>query len=306
MAEKAGLRYEGISTGKLRRYFSWQNFVDFFKVPFGVMEAKGILRKFSPDVVFSKGGYVSLPVVIAARRLGIPVLLHESDVQPGLANKICARYADKICVSFEESCEYFKKWSERVVVTGNPVRESLKNGSADVGYKFTGLDCFRPVVLVMGGSQGALQINNLIDSTLDELLKKFQIVHVRGRGNLNIGLHKRGYAQYEYLEEQIKDVYAMCEMVITRGGANSLTEIAFLQKKAIIIPLGTQASRGDQIENAKVFARKFGWTVLEGEISAADFTKSVEMTYKNALSSEKFSNGVAPIVKLINSYENRS
>ncbi len=304
MVEKIGIPYRGVSCGKFRRYFSFKNIVDIFKVPIGILQARKILREFKPDVVFSKGGFVSVPVVIAANWLGVPIILHESDAVPGLANRICARYAKKICIRFEETKQYLSQYGSRVVFTGNPVRKSILTGDADSGYKFTGLDKYRPVVLVMGGSQGARQINNLVTAGLDELLKKFQIVHIRGRGNLDISLHKNGYAQYEYLDEQLKDIYAMCELIITRGGANSLAEIALLKKKALIIPLGTEASRGDQIDNSKIFVRKFGWAMLCGDISREDFVKAVELAHQNRFNNEeKFVNGVDEIVKLILQYK---
>lgn len=299
MMEKSGVDFRAVSCGKWRRYFSLENFSDLFKTPLGVWQAWKVLRKFRPDVVFSKGGFVSVPVVVAASLIGVPIILHESDVVPGLANKICARYADKICLSFEESRKYLEKFGERLVVTGNPVRSFLADGDREKAYKFTGLDKHRPVILVMGGSQGAEQINQLVRAGLEELLKRFQIVHIRGRGNLDISLKKKGYVQYEYLEQQMADIYAMCEMVVSRGGANSLAEIAFLKKRALIIPLGTEASRGDQIENAKVFVRKFGWGMLGGDISGEDFVKGVEMAYENEFSGEEFEDGTGKIVELI-------
>ncbi len=299
MALKAGLNYAGISCGKMRRYFSWQNFIDFFKVPIGFLEAIRILRKFKPDVVFSKGGYVGMPVTLAAAKLKIPIIVHESDVVPGLANKIAFRFADKICISFEETKKFVKRYAKKVVLTGNPVRKSLLGGDKDKAYRLTGFDKHRPVILVMGGSQGALQINNLVRAGMDELLKKFQIIHIRGRGNLDISLHKKGYVQYEYVDENLKDFYALSELVVSRGGANSLCEIAFLKKKALIIPLGTAGSRGDQIENAKVFARKFGWGMLHGEVSVEEFVKAVELTYKNEVSDFEFKNGSEEIVKIL-------
>lgn len=303
MVEKIGIPYRGVACGKLRRYFSLKNFTDVLKVPVGIFQAQKIIREYKPDVVFSKGGFVSVPVVIAAKLMDVPVILHESDVVPGLANKICARYSKKICISFEESKAYLLKYGKRVVFTGNPVRKSILHGNIEAGYKFTGLDKYRPVILVMGGSQGAEQINNLIRSGVDELLKKFQIVHVRGRGNLDISLHKKGYVQYEYLDEHLKDVYAMCELVISRGGANSLAEIAILKKKALIIPLGTQVSRGDQIDNAKVFVRKFGWGMLSGDIGREDFVKAVELIFQSKVNKvENFKNGVDEIVKMILEY----
>lgn len=292
MALKAGIPYVGISCGKMRRYFSWQNFVDFFKVPLGFFEAVRALKRLRPDVVFSKGGYVGMPVTLAAAKLKIPVIVHESDVIPGMANRIAFRFADKICVSFEETKKFIpKKYAKKVVVTGNPVRKSLLDGDKDKAYKSTGFDKHRPVILIMGGSQGALQINNLVRSGLEELLKKFQIIHIRGRGNLDISLHKKGYVQYEYVDENLKDFYALSEMVVSRGGANSLSEIAFLKKKALIIPLGTAGSRGDQIENAKVFCRKFGWGMLSGEVKEQEFTEAVALAYKNRAADLEFKNG---------------
>lgn len=300
MVEKIGIPYKSVACGKLRRYFSIDNLIDIFKVPVGIFQAWRILRKYKPDVVFSKGGFVSVPVVIAASWIGVRIIIHESDVRPGLANKICSRYADKICVSFEETEKYFKKYTRKIVLTGNPVRKSVLDGNAENGYKFTGLDKHRPIILVMGGSQGAQQINELVKGGMSELLKRFQIVHICGRGNLDMSLHKKGYVQYEFLNEQMKDVYAICELVISRGGANSLAEIAALKKKALVIPLGTMASRGDQIENAEIFARKLGWGVMVGDVQVEDFIKAVEMVNRNKFNvKEKFRNGVYDIVKLI-------
>lgn len=299
MVKKLGVRYKGIYCGKLRRYFSFENFVDAFKVPVGIWQAFWILKRFQPDKVFSKGGFVSVPVVVAASLLKIPIILHESDTEPGLANLFCARYAKKICVSFEESRPFFKKYSKKVVFTGTPVREWLKNGSAENGRKFTGLNKFRPIVLVMGGSLGARQINDLVRDSLNELLKKFQIVHIRGRGNLDIGIHKKGYVQYEYLDEQMKDVYVMSEIVVSRGGANSLAEIAMLGKKAVIIPLGEEASRGDQIQNAEVYSKNYGWEVLTGEIGRERFIESILKASLGHFEARKFVNGTKKIVNLI-------
>lgn len=304
MVEKIGIPYESVACGKLRRYFSVQNLIDIFKVPVGVFQSWRILRKFRPAVVFSKGGFVSVPVVIAASWLKVPVIIHESDVRPGLANRICARYADKICISFEETKEHFIKYARKLIFTGNPVRKSVMGGVVEKGYKFTGLDKHRPIILVMGGSQGAQQINDLVRGGMDELLKRFQIVHIRGRGNLDISLHKKGYVQYEFLDEQMSDVYAISQLVVTRGGANSLAEIAAMKKKALVIPLGTAASRGDQIENAQIFARKLGWGVLVGDVRVEDFVKAVEMVYRGGVNSgEKFKNGVEEIVRMVLKYK---
>jgi len=299
--EKIGVEYHGIFCGKLRRYASFDNFLDIFKLAIGVMQAIKILKKWKPDRVFSKGGYVSLPVVASAKFLNIPVIVHESDLVPGLANKMSFRVAKTICLSFEESMEKLaENFRKKAVVTGTPIRSWIADGDADKGRRFTGLDGHRPVILVTGGSQGAEQINELVRESLDELLRRYQIVHLVGRGNLDISIHKKGYVQYEYLDEQMADVYAVCEMVISRGGANSLAEIAFLKKKALIIPLGTAASRGDQIDNAKIFVKKFGWSMLMDEISREDFIKSIEMTYNNRVDfGEEMKNGSDEIADII-------
>lgn len=302
LVEKMGIDYEGVSCGKLRRYFSFENFIDVFRIPMGIVQAYKILKKFNPEIVFSKGGYVSFPVTVAAWKLEIPVILHESDVVPGLANKLSMKFAKKICVSFEETKNYLsRKLLRKVVVTGNPVRESIFGGSRESGYKFTGFNEHRPVVLVIGGSQGAAQINNLVISTLDELLKKFQIVHVVGRGNLDIGVHKNGYKQFEYIDENLRDIYAICDLVVSRGGANSLAEIGLLKKKAVIIPLSTLGSRGDQIENSRIFIRKFGWSMLSGNVSKQDFIDAIFLAFHNQtkILGNEISNGTDTIVDLI-------
>ena len=307
LIEDMGVRYEGVSCGKLRRYFSWENFKDAFKLPIGFFEAKRVLREFSPNVIFSKGGFVSVPVVAAARWLKIPVILHESDLTPGLANKLCIKYASDICISFEDTRSHIsKKYLNRVVVTGTPIREEIFQGDEVRGRAFTGLDQHRPVVLVMGGSQGAQQINDLIRGSLTELLKKFQIVHIVGKGNIDIGVHTKGYVQYEYLNEQMKDIYAMCEMVVSRGGANSLAEIAALKKRALIIPIGSEASRGEQYLNSKYFAQRMGWSVISGEITCKEFIENVKLAYQNELiQGELTKSGTKKIVKLIMEYEDR-
>ncbi|MFA5821319.1 MAG: UDP-N-acetylglucosamine--N-acetylmuramyl-(pentapeptide) pyrophosphoryl-undecaprenol N-acetylglucosamine transferase, partial [Candidatus Gracilibacteria bacterium] len=275
-------------------------FRDAVRVIQGIGEAKKILKEFKPDKVFCKGGYVSLPVAIAAHSLKIPVILHESDFTPGMANKIAMRFANKICLSFEETKNSLKaKYAEKAVFTGNPVRKWILKGNAEAGFKFTKLNDYRPIILVMGGSQGAQQINKLVRESLDELLKRYQIVHVTGRGNLDIGIHKTGYAQYEYLDEQLPDVYATSDMVVTRGGANSLFEIALMRKKALIIPLA-MATRGDQLENAKYFVREMGWSMLAGDIERKDFIDGVELAFRNEVNkSARIENGVENIVNLL-------
>lgn len=226
-------------------------------MPIGILQARRILKKFKPDKVFSKGGYVSVPVVIAARMLKIPVILHESDLSPGLANRISARFADKICVSFKESKKYFQK--KEVIVTGNPVRQLIFNGGKENGFKLTGFDSDKPIVLVMGGSSGAQELNDLVYSSLPVLLRHCHVAHItgRGKGGLdNIKGKLKGYKQFEYLNDELADLYAITDLVVTRAGANTLAEISALGLPSVLVPLSTKASRGDQVENAKLFEEK--------------------------------------------------
>lgn len=301
MLEKHGVKFVAVACGKFRRYFAWANFSDMTKVPVGIMQARKALKKFRPDVVFSKGGFVSFPVVVAAWSLRVPVIVHESDVHPGLANRMAFKFASKICLSFEETKKYLQSYIKRVVVTGNPVRMSVQKGNAEEGFKFAGLENDkRPVVLVMGGSQGAQQINELVRNSLNELLKRFQVVHLAGRGNLDISVHKKGYVQFEYLDEQMSNIYAMSEIVVSRGGANSLSELAALRKKVLIIPLGTEGSRGDQILNAEIFAKHLGWTVMTGKISSEHFVAAVDLLkLAKVKGGEWFQNGTSVIADLI-------
>lgn len=287
------LEIREISSGKLRRYFSWENFVDVFRVVAGILQAVRIVRKFDPHVVFSKGGFVAVPVVVACgwvnfwRRLWrgrgrgrgrILVVIHESDAVMGLANKISSWFADKVLLSFEKAgARLGRRARGKVEVVGSPVRAEIFKGESEKGLKLGGFNRFKPVVLVMGGSQGARQINNLVWGNLDKLLKKYQIVHIVGKGNLDFGLHREGYKQFELLFDELADVYAACDLVVSRGGANSLAEISALEKKAVVLPLGRHASRGDQIVNAKLCAEEYGWQVLYGDVSGEQFVRAVEV-----------------------------
>jgi len=300
MIEKIGIPYEGVHCGKLRRYFSWQNFVDVFKVPLGVWAAAGILRRFKPDVVFSKGGFVSFPVCVAAWKLGIPVVLHESDLHLGMANKWIAGIASTICVSFEETIESLpEKLRGKAVYTGTPIRAEILAGDKEAGLGFCGFNDYKPVVLVMGGSSGAEQLNILVRAGMDELLKKYQIVHICGRGKLDISAHSKGYKQFEYLDEQMKDIYAASDVAVTRGGANSLFELAALRKKAVVVPLSMGASRGDQIDNARVFVKDFGWYMLNGDVGREDFINAVNVAFMQNVGSGKVKNGAKEVVDLL-------
>ncbi len=259
-----GIAFCAIFTGKLRRYFSWKNFVDFPKFFLGIFQATWILFRFQPDLIFSKGGYVSLPVALGAFLNRKKLVLHESDVVPGLANKIAAKFSSLICVSFSETTQYFS--GKNCVITGNPVRPDLIEGKEKNARIITGFKDSLPVLLIMGGSQGSKKINTFLFEHINEILEKFQLVHLTGKNNLidtaflQEKYHlKPQYAQryysQEFAQDELKDFYALSDVIISRAGASSLSEISYIQKPALLIPLGTQASRGDQIRNAKVFVQ---------------------------------------------------
>lgn len=248
-----GWKFKAISCGKLRRYFSWENFLDIFRTLAGIVQSLWIVIRFRPNVIFCKGGYVSFPVAIAGGMLRIPVIIHESDLEMGLANSMAARFARIICVSFPETAE---KWrdNKRVVLTGNPVRRDLLEGSTEMGYAYFDFKPDKKVMLVMGGSQGAQSINCMLRRNLPKLLNTFQVIHICGKGNLDEKCTREGYFQVEYLEDELKDVYAITDLVISRAGANSLAEIEALGLPAILVPL-VLGSRGDQVKNALSFAK---------------------------------------------------
>ena len=264
LIEQAGIPYYGISSGKLRRYFDLKNFTDPFRVLKGYSEAKKILKNYRPDIVFSKGGFVAVPVVFAASRLHIPVIIHESDMTPGLANKLCFSSAARVCCNFPETLQYLPEGKS--VHTGCPIRDELKNGSRLAGLNLTGLKAEKPVLMIIGGSTGAVAVNNAVRAALPQLLAAYQIVHLCGKGNLDKSLDKtEGYVQYEYMGEPLKDLFAMADIVISRAGANAICELLALKKPALLIPLGLSASRGDQILNAESYERKGYSKVLHQE-----------------------------------------
>ena len=256
--------YYGISSGKLRRYFDPKNFSDPFKVLKGYGEAVRIIRKLKPDVVFSKGGFVSVPVVLAAKRCKVPCIIHESDMTPGLANKLAIPAASKVCCNFPETLQYLPK--DKAVLSGSPIRQELLHGDALAARKFTGLTDDKPVILVMGGSLGAAAVNEAVRKILPTLLKDFHVIHLCGKGKLDASLSGlSGYVQYEYINEELKDLFALADIVISRAGANSICELLALHKPNLLIPLSAAASRGDQILNARAFEKQGFSLVLEEE-----------------------------------------
>jgi len=244
LVKGANIPFTPIFTGKFRRYFSWRNIVDPFLVFIGFVQAVIILLRFRPHVVFSKGGYVSVPVVLAAFILRRPVILHESDSRMGLANRFCAGLSKKVCVAFPILVEK----SPKFVLTGNPIRESILNGDRQKGFRLTGFKEGKPVVLVWGGSQGAQQINEIIQREFNELKNHFQIIHITGVGK-SIPIEDEHYKAFEYLGEDLRHIYAITDFVVGRSGANSLYELAVMGKPNIVIPL----ANADQQLNAEYF-----------------------------------------------------
>ena len=306
LIEELGIPYYGISSGKLRRYFDLKNFTDPFRVLKGFGEAKKLLKQLKPDVVFSKGGFVTVPVVIAAGRRKIPTIIHESDMTPGLANKICIPSATKVCCNFPETVKSLP--ADKAVLTGTPIRQELLNGSKEAAREFCGFTDDKPVILIIGGSLGSRVINETVRKLLPKLLKNYQIIHLCGKGNLDPTLHNTvGYVQYEYINEELADLFAAADLVISRAGANAICELQALCKPNILIPLSKAASRGDQILNANSFAKQGFSKVLEEEAITDDsLCEAVTELYANrssyisAMETSKLNHAVETIMTLIN------
>lgn len=254
-------KYIPISSGKLRRYLSFENLKDVFKVLKGVLDARKVLKKEKPDLVFSKGGFVSVPVIIAAKSLKIPSIVHESDVTPGLANKISMKFANKMYTTFEETLKYVPK--EKSDYIGAIIREDLRDGSKEEGYQLTGFNDQLPVLLIMGGSLGSKALNKAIRDNLDYLTKKYQIIHLTGKGHVDQNIKNANYVQYEFVSNELMHFYAITDTVISRAGANAIYEFATLKLPMLLIPLGLDQSRGDQIDNAKIFEKNGYAQVLQ-------------------------------------------
>ena len=304
LIEEMGIPYHGISSGKLRRYFDPKNFSDPFKVMKGYLEASHMIRKLKPDIVFSKGGFVSVPVVLAASHKHIPVIIHESDMTPGLANKIAMRGATKICCNFPETVKLLP--ADKAVLTGTPIRRELLNGSRDAGFAFTGLSDDKPILLMMGGSTGSRAVNAGLRSALPQLLKEFHVIHLCGKGNLDSTLAQPGYIQYEYISDELKDLFAISDIVLSRAGANAICELLALKKPNILVPLPAAVSRGDQILNANSFKKQgFSYVLEEEKLNADTLMAAVHEVYNNrdsykkAMVTSNQSNGVDIVIKLI-------
>lgn len=258
-----GVSYHAISTGKLRRYMSKENLKDPFKVMKGTVQAWNIIRKRKPNVIFSKGGFVSVPVVAASWMNRVPAIIHESDYTPGLANKLASRFAKKILATFPETMQYLPEGKKEYI--GAVIREELFKGDKQKGLEMCGFSASKPVLMVMGGSMGSKKINDSIRNQLDELLPKMQIIHICGKGNVDESVKQPGYVQFEYVTDELKDLFAATDYIVSRAGSNAIFEFLALQKPMLLIPLSRQASRGDQILNADSFVKQGYARKLEEE-----------------------------------------
>lgn len=305
LIENKKIPYYGISSGKFRRYRSWKNLTDPFRVLHGFFQARRLLGRIRPNVVFSKGGFVSVPVVMAAKTRHIPVIIHESDLTPGLANKLAMPSATKVCCNFPETLPYLPK--EKAVLTGSPIRQELLHGNKQAAKDFCGFTGDLPILMVMGGSIGSVYINNAIRGCIDTLLTKYQIIHLCGKGNIDGSLKdKKGYAQFEYISENLPDLFAAADLVVARAGANSICELLALHKPNILIPLSRNASRGDQILNANSFAKQGFSAVLEEEevtseklMATIDDVMAHRSKYIDAMKNSGQMNAIETIMGLI-------
>lgn len=261
--ELVDVTYYPISTGKLRRYLSKENFKDPFKVVKGIMQAWRIIGKCKPAVIFSKGGFVSVPVVLAAKLRRVPTIIHESDYTPGLANKLAIPFVKKVLATFPETVNYLPE--KKAEYVGAVIREELFSGTKENGFLLTGLTSDKPILLIMGGSGGSQKINNTVRASLEKLLPVFQIIHICGHDQVDSTIHAKGYIQFEYVNDELKDIFSITDFVLSRAGANAIFEFLALRIPMLLIPLSLAASRGDQIVNAQSFQKKGYANVLEEE-----------------------------------------
>lgn len=300
-----GIPYYPINTGKFRRYFDLRNLTDPFRVIHGLGQAAVLLRRIKPDVLFAKGGFVSGPVMVAAWLNRIPTVAHESDITPGLANRLSLPFASKVCYSFPETAEHLPP--RKRVFTGTPVRSELLRGSAIRGRQLCGFDESKPVLLIIGGSSGSQRINLAVRSALSQLLHRFHICHICGKGRVdNTLIPTRGYAQFEFVSEELPDLMAAADVVVSRSGANTIFELLALRKPSLLVPLSKRASRGDQILNAMSFQRQgFCEVLVEEDLSTESLVDSVARVYNSrkayvqAMSQSRVSAGVDSIIRVI-------
>jgi UDP-N-acetylglucosamine--N-acetylmuramyl-(pentapeptide) pyrophosphoryl-undecaprenol N-acetylglucosamine transferase len=305
LIEELNIPYYGISSGKLRRYFDPKNFSDPFKVMKGYMEASVLLKKLKPNIIFSKGGFVTVPVVLAAKRRKIPAIIHESDMTPGLANKICLPAVRKVCANFPETVKHLPEG--KAVLTGTPIRQELFSGNKIRGLDFCGFTRNKPILLVVGGSTGSVVVNEAIRSVLPTLLQNYQVVHLCGKDKLDPKFQGTpGYIQFEYIKKELSDILDAADVVISRAGANAICELLALRKPHILIPLSAASSRGDQILNAESFEKQgYSYVLKEENLNKETLIKAIETVYNGkqkyieAMSQSKLNDSIETIVELL-------
>lgn len=303
------LPYNPISAGKLRRYFDVKNLSDPFRVLKGIAEAYRVLRRIRPRVVFSKGGFVSVPVTVAAWLLRIPVILHESDLTPGLANKLSLPFASELCLTFPDSLKYVKG---KGTVTGTPIRAELLAGQKSEGLRLCGFAEDVPVLLVMGGSQGAGVFNQVIRENLPVLAERYQIIHLCGKGNLDQAVKHPSYCQVEYAKEELAHLLAAADYALSRAGANAIFELLALAKPHVLVPLSKKASRGDQILNAASFARQgFSLVIQEEELNLQSLLDNLTRLEENkeqfiaAMQASQVKDGTQNVLRVIEQWQSK-
>lgn len=305
ISEIPDISYHSIQSGRLRRYFDIKNLTDPFRVIAGIGQSVSLIRKIKPQIIFSKGGFVTVPVVLGGWLNRIPAIVHESDITPGLANKIATRFAKTVCTTFPETLAHFAEG--KAVHTGSPIRRELFLGEPQQGRRICGFTDDKPVIMVMGGSLGAVAINNAIRSLLPKLIRRFQVVHICGKGNFDTKLENYpGYKQFEYVKEELPDIMSMADIMVTRAGANSIFEFLALKKPALLIPLPLSASRGDQILNAQSFKKQGFSMVLEQENMTEDslYDHIIELYHNrqkfiDAMEKSDTGNGIDKVLELI-------
>ncbi len=302
--------YYGISSGKLRRYFDIKNFTDPARIIKGYAEAAKIIKKVQPNVIFSKGGFVTVPVVFAAKRKKVPCVLHESDISPGLANRLCIPSAVAVCANFPETLSHLPE--EKAHLTGSPIRKELFSGNRLTGLDFCGFSTDKPVILVIGGSLGSVRVNEAVRDILPTLLENYQVIHLCGKDKVDDSLKDtKGYVQFEYIQKELCDLLDAADLVISRAGANAICELLALHKPNILIPLSLEASRGDQILNAASFEKQgFSYVIKEEDLTSERLLDAVtevydkRKTYIHAMEASDQHNAVKKVADIIDATSN--
>lgn len=307
----ADIPYHAIATGKFRRYFSIKNLSDPFRVVQGIWQAAALLRQIRPAVVFSKGGFVAVPVALGAWLNRIPVILHESDLTPGLANRLALPFAGAICATFPETLSHLP--GEKAHLTGNPIRAELLTGSRERGLQMCGFSPEKPVLAVLGGSLGSVTINNLIRSLLPELRHQYQVAHICGRGNVDGLLTQAGYCQFEFVGPELPHLLAAADLCVSRAGSNFIFELLALKKPNLLIPLSKAVSRGDQILNARSFQKQgFSMVMFEEDLNREELLQQIDQLYQKrqqfiaAMEQSRLKDAAAEVMKIIGDTVRRS